>query len=61
MQSNIMVFKDIYTSITELCKVGKNLYRGKNAQKIAEYTFRNLLKNVRVWHKAKEKKTDNDK
>ncbi|MDR2424895.1 MAG: hypothetical protein LBD59_09270, partial [Prevotellaceae bacterium] len=61
VQSNIMVFKDLYTSITELCEVGKNLYRGKNAQKLTEYTFSNLLKNVRVWHKAKEKKTDNDK
>jgi hypothetical protein len=58
VQSNISIFNELYTDIRELCEVGKNLYRGKNAQKLLEYTFRNLLKNVRIAHKAKEKKTD---
>ncbi|MDR2562801.1 MAG: hypothetical protein LBC98_02530 [Prevotellaceae bacterium] len=61
VQSNIAVFKDLYTDITELCEVGKNLYRGKDAQKLSEYTFSNLLKNVRISHQTKEKKTDDDK
>jgi hypothetical protein len=59
VQSNTRVFNDLYADIAELCEVGKNLYRGNDPKKLSEYTFSNLLKNVRVLHKTKvEKKTD---
>ena len=58
-QNNLKILNELYADITELCAVGKNLYRGKDAQKLAEYTFSNLLKNVRISHKAKNKNTGN--
>ena len=59
VQSNLKILNELYADIAELCEVGKNLYRGKDAQKLAEYTFRDLLKNVRISHKAKNKNTEN--
>lgn len=61
VQSNTGVFNDLYADIMELCEVGKNLYRGKDPQKLAEYTFSNLLKNVRVRHKTKDNKKEDIK
>ena len=51
----------LYADITELCEVRKNLYRGKDPQKLAEYTLSNLLKNVRVLHKTKDNKKEDVK
>ena len=59
VQNNIKVFSELYSDIMELCEVGKNLYRGKDLKKLAEYTFSDLLKNVRISHKTQDKKTKN--
>jgi hypothetical protein len=59
VQDNISILNELYADIMELCEVGKNLYRGKNAQKLSEYTFSDLRKNVRVSHKTQDKKTEN--
>ena len=57
VQGNINFLDGLYADVIELCEVGKNLYRGKNPQKLAEYTFSDLLKNVRISHTVQNKKT----
>jgi hypothetical protein len=47
VDNNLEIINNLYTTIIEICNVGKMLYRGKNALKVQNYTFRKLLKKVR--------------
>jgi hypothetical protein len=50
---NIEVINELYKIIMEICQVGKMLYARKNAVKVQEYTFSELLKKVRIVEKRK--------
>ncbi|MDR2929173.1 MAG: hypothetical protein LBV41_13400 [Cytophagaceae bacterium] len=47
--NNISMLNNLYDRIIEICKIGKILFRG-NAEKLKEYTFNNLKKQVRQSH-----------
>lgn len=65
VQNNVLTLNDLYNQITEINAVGKILYKGNNAAKLADYTFSSLLKKVRQLSKVKPaesaKNTDNNK
>ena len=65
VQNNVSTLNDLYNQITEINAVGKILYKGNNAAKLADYTFSSLLKKVRQLSKVKPaesaKNTDNNK
>jgi hypothetical protein len=52
VQNNIFIFNDLYLQIANICDVGKVLYRKENSLKLQEYTFRDLLKKVRIVHES---------
>jgi hypothetical protein len=47
VQSNVGTLNDLYDRLTEILRAGKILYQGKDAVKLQEYTFTELLKRVR--------------
>jgi hypothetical protein len=48
VQNNMELFNDLYADIIEICEIGKAMYRGKDAKKIKDYTFSELMKQVRI-------------
>jgi hypothetical protein len=54
VQSNLVIFNDLYGQLSEICDVGKILYKRNNPDKLQEYTFSYLLKKVRVVHKKQQ-------
>ncbi|MDR2139781.1 MAG: hypothetical protein LBP50_09570 [Tannerella sp.] len=55
IQENLHILNDLHSQILEICETGKVLYMGKDAVKVQEYTFRNLVKKVRSVRKPEEK------
>ena len=47
VQSNVGTLNDLYGQLTEILRIGKILYQGKDAVKQQEYTFTELQKRVR--------------
>jgi hypothetical protein len=59
VQNNLYLLNDLSRRLTEICNIGKILYRKTAPQKAKEYTFTNLVKQVRNVSKSKpgEKQT----
>jgi hypothetical protein len=53
VSDNINIINDLYKTITDICQVGKLLYKGKDPVKVQEYTYSELLKKVRIVKKEK--------
>lgn len=47
VQNNVSLLNEVYDQISEINTVGKILYKGMDAAKLADYTFTDLLKKVR--------------
>ncbi|MDR2680885.1 MAG: hypothetical protein LBC47_08775 [Tannerella sp.] len=47
VKNNVYVLNDLYAQLTEICEIGKILYKQKAPEKVKEYTFNYLLKKVR--------------
>jgi len=47
VQNNIALFNTLFDQLSEICTVGKVLYKTTNALKLQEYTFNELKKRVR--------------
>lgn len=47
VQNNIALFNALFDQLSEICTVGKVLYKTTNAVKLQEYTFNELKKRVR--------------
>ena len=47
VQNNVSLLNELYDQISEILSVGKILYKGKDAAKLSDYTFSELLKKVR--------------
>jgi hypothetical protein len=60
VQNNMELFNGLYADIIEICEVGKAIYKGKDAKKVKDYTFSELMKQVRVVFKRNNdaEKTD---
>jgi hypothetical protein len=56
VEQNVGLFNDLYLQMSTICKVGKTLFKGKNAIKTQEYTFTELKKRVRIVTKEKKEK-----
>jgi hypothetical protein len=52
VESNLSLVNDLYSTIMEICSVGKTIYKG-NALKVKEYTFSELMKKVRTVKKER--------
>lgn len=52
VQNNLNLFNELFLQLSEICEIGKILYKGKDALKLREYTFTELKKNVRTVAKA---------
>jgi hypothetical protein len=57
-QSNQKILNDLYSEISEICTVGKTLYKNVNTEKVKEYTFAELMKKVRIVHAPKKNAAD---
>lgn len=53
VQNNLHILNALYTQLTAICDIGKILYRKTAPEKVSEYTFTWLLKQVRIVPKAK--------
>jgi hypothetical protein len=60
VQNNIELFNRLYAQINEICLVGKALNKGKDEKKVKDYTFSELMKQVRIVfkHNRDEEKED---
>lgn len=58
VQNNLSKLNDLYAVQSEICNIGKILYKSTDKVKLAEYTFSELLKKVRQVSKA-DTKTSN--
>jgi len=58
LQSNVGSLNALYAKITEICAVGKILFKGNDPVKLQEYTFSELLKKVRRTSKPDSAKAD---
>jgi len=47
VQNNLALFNALFDQLSEICTVGKVLYKTTNAVKLQEYTFNDLKKRVR--------------
>ena len=54
VDQNVSLFNDLFFQMSTICKVGKTLFKGKNAIKTQEYTFTELRKRVRIVTKEKK-------
>jgi hypothetical protein len=54
VQNNLNLLNELYEQMTEICKIGKILYKQTDASKLKDYTFAHLLKQVRRVEKPKE-------
>lgn len=48
VQNNVSLLNELYEQVGEILSVGKILYKATNPAKLADYTFTELLKNVRL-------------
>lgn len=53
VQNNLHILNALFGLQTEICEIGKILYRKTAPEKVSEYTFAWLLKQVRIIPKAK--------
>jgi hypothetical protein len=63
VQNNMGLFNGLYAQIIELCEIGKTIYKGKDVKKVKDYTFSELMKQVRTVPKRTndtEKPTNTD-
>lgn len=56
-QENIIVLNALFTIMQHLLNDGKDIFRTSNKAKLADYTYQQLLKRVRLARKAKEATT----
>jgi len=56
VQSNLGLLNDLYNDISTICKIGKIIYKIAAPAKIKEYTFAQLMKQVRRTEKPAEEK-----
>lgn len=56
VQTNVDLLNDLYDQLTEICKIGKILYKTTDKAKLNDYTFSHLLKQVRRVDKPEEDK-----
>lgn len=56
--NNIGQLNDLYDQMSDICKIGKILYKQTNAAKLNDYTFSRLLKQVRKVQKKEDSKPD---
>jgi hypothetical protein len=54
VQNNLNLLNELNDQLTEICKIGKILYKQTDASKLKDYTFAQLLKQVRRVEKPKE-------
>lgn len=54
VQNNLNLLNELNDQLTEICRVGKILYKQTDASKLKDYTFAQLLKQVRRVEKPKE-------
>lgn len=59
VQANLDMLNGLYGQITDICRTGKILFRG-DAGKMKEYTFSELMKNVRNVSKSSKKNDETD-
>jgi hypothetical protein len=59
VQNNMGLFNGLYAKIIEVCKVGKAIYKGKDDKKVKDYTFSELIKQVRIVSK-RDKNTNKE-
>jgi len=52
VQNNLSLLNDLYKQLKQILRVGKILYRHKDAAKLKDYTFSELKKNVRKTAKS---------
>ena len=57
VQNNIGILNSLHDQLTEICKIGKILYKQTDKAKLNDYTFSYLMKQVRRVEKAEEPKT----
>jgi len=53
VQNNLSLLNDLYDQMTDICKIGKILYKQTDAAKLKDYTFSQLMKQVRRTEKDK--------
>jgi len=58
VQNNLGVLNELYDQMTDICKIGKILYKQTDAAKLKDYTFAQLMKQVRRVQKNGEEKSD---
>jgi hypothetical protein len=56
VQNNLYLLNDLFRQLTEICDIGKILYKKTMPQKVQEYTFSSLMKQVRNVAKSKSAK-----
>ncbi|MBA4411618.1 MAG: hypothetical protein Q8S54_04210 [Bacteroidota bacterium] len=56
VQNNLGLLNDLYDQLTEICNIGKVLYKQTDKAKLNDYTFSYLMKQVRRNGKAEEVK-----
>lgn len=47
VQNNLGLLNDLYDQLTEICKIGKILFKQTDKAKLKDYTFSYLMKQVR--------------
>jgi len=52
VQNNVSLLNELYEQDGEILSVGKILYKGKDAAKLSDYTFAELMKKVRQTAKS---------
>jgi hypothetical protein len=58
VQSNTEELNDLKVQLTEICRIGKVLYKGSDQAKLKDYTFAHLMKQVRRETKVTETKPE---
>lgn len=56
VQNNLGLLNELYGQLVEICKIGKILYGQTDKAKLKDYTFTQLMKQVRRTEKAEEQK-----
>ena len=54
VQNNLGLLNDLYDQMSEICRIGKILYKQTNKSKLKDYTFSYLMKQVRRVEKPEE-------
>jgi hypothetical protein len=48
VQNNLGLLNDLHNQLTEICRIGKILYKPTNPAKLKDYTFSHLMKQVKL-------------